>query len=70
MPQAVMASKDKDALLSIGESKIVPVLVEAVNQLGTMNHAQQGEIEKRQQRVSALERMAGTRAAANNIPAP
>lgn len=44
LPEAVTTSKDADGILGVKESKIIPVLVEAVKQLAAANRAQKAEI--------------------------
>lgn len=68
LPQAVTAADSGDHLMSTQESKVVPVLVEAVKQLAAMNKSQASRIQKLERRVSALERRPPTRMAANQTP--
>ena len=56
LPQAVTVADSGDHLMSTQESKVVPVLVEAVKQLATLNKAQAVRIQKLEERLSALER--------------
>lgn len=65
LPEAVAVSGDNERLLSVSESKVVPVLVEAVKKLAAMNESQVAEIHKLQGRVSALERRSERRTAEN-----
>lgn len=67
LPEAVTASRGKDALLSVGESKIVPVLVEAVKQLAQMNRRQSAEIQNLQRQMGVLQRRVATRTVANGL---
>ncbi len=63
LPQAVTVADTRDHLMSTQESKVVPVLVEAVKRLVGMNRTQAAEIEKLQHRVSDLERKSDRRTA-------
>jgi hypothetical protein len=63
LPEAVSVAANKEALMSVRETKVVPVLVEAVKQLAGMNRKQAAEIEKLQHRVSDLERKSNKRTA-------
>lgn len=65
LPEAVSAAHDKEALMSVRESKVVPVLVEAVKQLAKMNRKQSAEIQSLQRQMSTLQRGVTVRTAAN-----
>jgi hypothetical protein len=69
LPQAVTVADSGDHLMSTQESKVVPVLVEAVKQLAAMNRAQAHQIQKLEQKVSVLEQKTRIRTAANDISA-
>ena len=55
LPEATAIAKNRDAIMSIAESKIVPVLVAAVQELKASNDNQTIEIERLEAKVSALE---------------
>jgi hypothetical protein len=56
LPEAVSTAKGKDAMMSVAESKVVPVLVAAVKELKVANDNQAAEIERLETEVTALER--------------
>jgi len=60
LPEAISQAKGREALLGVEESKVVPVLVEAVKQLAAANRSQSAQIEKLEQRISLLERKNAT----------
>ena len=66
LPEAVTVSHGKNAIMSMEESKIIPVLVEAMKTLITDNKSQAVQIKNLQRQVSALERKKGARTAAND----
>lgn len=68
LPEAVAVSSDDQKLMSVSESKVVPVLVEAVKRLAAMNQRQTAEIQNLRRRVSQLERKSENRTAQNQIP--
>lgn len=55
LPEAVSTAKGKDAVMSVAESKIVPVLVSAVKELKAENDSQAVEIAKLVDQVAALQ---------------
>lgn len=63
LPEVVSVSHDHEALMSVAESKLVPVLVEAVKELKAANDNQAAELQDLKIKVSTLERHAGTRTA-------
>lgn len=64
LPEAVSTAKG-DGLMSVQESKIVPVLVEAVKELKAANDHQAGEITKLRTEIGELRRWKEKAAAAN-----
>ena len=56
LPEAVSTAKGKDAIMSVAESKVVPVLVAAVKELKAANDNQAAEIDRLESRVVVLER--------------
>ena len=56
LPEAVTVSHDKEAIMSTEESKVVPVLVEAMKTLIASNKNQTAEIRKLQHQISELQR--------------
>jgi hypothetical protein len=63
LPEAVSVAKDRDATMSVAESKVVPVLVEALKELKAANDNQAAEIHALQTHVSALDKKLETRTA-------
>lgn len=64
LPEAVSTAKGKDAIMSVAESKIVPVLVAAVKELKAANDNQHREIAVLRTQVESLERNVRVRSAA------
>lgn len=64
LPEAVSTAKGKDAIMSVAESKIVPVLVTAVKELKTANDNQAAEITRLESQMAILQRKLGVQAAA------
>jgi hypothetical protein len=56
LPEAVSIANGKDAIMSVAESKVVPVLVAAVKELKAENDNQAAEIGRLETEVTALER--------------
>lgn len=56
LPEAVGVASGREALMSVQETKVVPVLVEAVKELAALNRSQAAQIAKLQDRVGSLER--------------
>jgi hypothetical protein len=65
LPQAVSVAKGKDAIMTVAESKVVPVLVEAVKQLKAANDKQAVKIRGMRVQISALQRRAGIKSVRN-----
>jgi hypothetical protein len=65
LPEAVSTAKGKDAIMSVAESKVVPVLVAAVKELKAANDNQAAEIDRLESRVVVLERKVQMQTAAN-----
>jgi hypothetical protein len=63
LPEATSTAKGKDAIMSIAESKIVPALVAAVQELKASNDNQVSEIERLEAKVTALESKVRTQTA-------
>lgn len=63
LPEAVSTADGKDAVMSTEESKIVPVLVEAVKALKAANDNQSVQIKRLLAQVSELRRKVGVRTA-------
>jgi hypothetical protein len=59
LPEAVSTAGGKDAIMSVAESKIVPVLVAAVKELKAANDNQVSEIARLQAQVAVLQRKLG-----------
>lgn len=56
LPEAVSTAKGKDAIMSVAESKVVPALVSAVQELKASNDNQASEIAQLEAQVVALQR--------------
>ena len=56
LPEAVSTANGKDAIMSVAESKVVPVLVAAMKELKAENDNQAAEIGRLETEVTALER--------------
>jgi hypothetical protein len=72
LPQAVSTAAGKDAIMSVAESKIVPVLVEAVKELNEENSSlreanerQASELNAIRAKIVELDRRIGSRSALN-----
>lgn len=72
LPQAVSIATDKDAIMSVAESKIIPVLVEAVKELSRQNDELKAGNQRQasallglQSRMADLERRMGQQTAQN-----
>jgi hypothetical protein len=65
LPEAVSVADDKDAIMSVAESKLVPVLVAAMKQLKAANDNQAVEIAQLKSAVLGLQRKAGVQSARN-----
>jgi hypothetical protein len=63
LPEAVTVAKGPDAIMSVAESKVVPVLVEAVKELKAANDNQAAEIGRLQTQMSALQHKVGIQTA-------
>lgn len=64
LPEAVSTAKGKDAIMSVAESKVVPVLVSAVQELKAANDNQASEIAHLETQVTLLQRKLGMQSAA------
>jgi len=65
LPEAVTVASGPDAVMSVEESKVVPVLVEAVKELKAVNNNQAAEIQQLKTQMTALERKVAVRTASN-----
>ena len=65
LPEAVSVAKSKEAIMSVAESKVVPVLVEAVKELQQTNERQSVRIFKLEARIAMLERKSAVHTAKN-----
>jgi hypothetical protein len=63
LPEAVSTAKGNDAIMSVAESKVVPVLVAAVKELKAANDNQAMEIGRLEAKVTVLERQTRIRTA-------
>ncbi|HVZ27330.1 MAG TPA: tail fiber domain-containing protein [Rhizomicrobium sp.] len=63
LPEAVTVASGKDAIMSVAESKIVPVLVSAIKELKAANDNQSSEIARLEAQVMVLQRKLGVRTA-------
>ncbi|HEY2033148.1 MAG TPA: tail fiber domain-containing protein [Rhizomicrobium sp.] len=66
LPEAVSVSKDDRKLMSVSESKVVPVLVEAIKQLAAANRIQTAQIDRLQARLDKLQRSKPVRTTAGD----
>lgn len=70
LPEAVSVSSGKEAIMSVAELKVVPVLVEAVKALKAANDAQASKIVELNTRLSEQgRRLAQLEARLNNLAA-
>lgn len=65
LPEAVSTAKGKDAIMSVAESKVVPILVAAVKELKAANDSQAAKIERLESQMAVLQRKVGVQAARN-----
>ncbi len=68
LPEAVAVDSGKDSILELRETKIIPVLVEAVKELSAQNKAEQARIAKLEDELAQL-RKAPSRTADLDSPA-
>jgi hypothetical protein len=63
LPEAVSVASGRDAIMSVAESKIVPVLVSAVQELKAANDTQASEIARLESQLLDLQRKVGDQTA-------